>query len=98
MVVMVFRTSLENEILPWIEQEQLSYTRLDSVQGKGSTGPVPDSVTWGGSNTVLLLALPDDRLNRFRDRLREFDARLEAWRQTEGTPFHVFVLPCLQWL
>ena len=31
MVMMVFRTSLENEVLPWIEQEQLPYTRMDGA-------------------------------------------------------------------
>jgi hypothetical protein len=37
MVMMVFRTSLEHEVLPWVDQEQLPYTRLDGAQGKGTT-------------------------------------------------------------
>ena len=98
MVMMIFRTSLEDEVIPWVEEEGLSYTRMDGVQGKGATGTVPGSVIWGGANTILLIALPDDRLQRFRDRIREFDATLEPRRYTIGVPFHVFVLPCLQWL
>ena len=61
MVMMVFRTSLESDVLSLVEEEQLPFTRLDGVQGKGATGSVPGAVTWGGSNTVLLLAVPDDR-------------------------------------
>ena len=38
MVMMVFRTSLQSEVLPLVEQEQLPFTRLDGVQGKGATG------------------------------------------------------------
>jgi|SRR5579884_2190025 len=97
LVMMVFRTSFEHEVLPLVEHEQLPYTRFDSVQGKGDTGSVPGSVTWGGSNTVLLVAVPDDRLNGFRERVRKFEAELEVQRQNVGVPFHVFVLPCLQW-
>jgi hypothetical protein len=63
MVMMVFRTSLEHEVLPWVDQEQLPYTRLDGAQGKGTTGTVPGSVTWGGgANSILLVVVPDDRL------------------------------------
>jgi len=97
MIMMVFRTSLEDEVLPWMEQEQLPYTRLDGVQGKGSTGTVPGSVTWDGSNTVLLLALSDDRLDQFRDRVRHYQSELQSRPKAGGVPFHIFVLPCIQW-
>ena len=56
MVIMVFRTSMEGDVLPWIEHEQLPYTRLDGAQGKGATSLVPGAVMWGGANSVLLVA------------------------------------------
>jgi hypothetical protein len=98
MVMMVFRTSMEGEVLPWVEHEQLPYTRLDGAQGKGATGTVPGSVTWGGANSVLLLAVPDDRLASFRDRVRAFERELEVQQRAMGAPFHIFVMPCIQWL
>ena len=98
MVMMVFRTSLEDEVLSWLEQDRLSYTRIDGVQGKGATGSVPGSVTWGGSNSVVLVALPDDRVAAFRDRVRQYQLELERHPRAGGVPFHIFVLPCLQWL
>ena len=97
MVMMVFRTSLEQEVLPLVEDEQLPFTRLDGLQGKGVTGSVPGSVTWGGSNTVLLLAVPDERLSGFRDRVHRFQDGLKSRPKTVGLPFHIFVLPCIQW-
>jgi hypothetical protein len=93
MVMMVFRTSLEHEVLPWVDQEQLPYTRLDGAQGKGTTGTVPGSVTWGGgANSILLVVVPDDRLNSFRDRVRAFERELESQQRAMGVPFHI--LPC----
>jgi hypothetical protein len=97
MVMMVFRTSLEHDMLPLVEDEQLPFTRLDGLQGKGVTGSVPGSVTWGGSNTVLLLAVPDDRLSRFRDRVHQFQVELKSHPVNGGLRFHIFVLPCIQW-
>lgn len=67
MVMMIFRTSLEDEVFPWLEQEELPYTRLDGVLGKGATGHAPGSRTWGGSNTIVLLGIADDRLAAFRE-------------------------------
>lgn len=97
MMLMVFRTSMEGEVLPWVEQEQLPYTRLDGAQGKGGTGLMPGSVWWGGANSVLLLAMPDDRVARFRDRVQTFKETLEGHNRVD-VPFHIFVMPCLQWL
>jgi hypothetical protein len=97
MMIMVFRTSMEGEVLPWVKQEQLPYTRLDGAQGTGATGTMPGSVWWGGANSVLLLALPDDRVASFRDRVGAFKEDLEV-HQRVNVPFHIFVMPCLQWL
>ena len=54
MVMMVFRTSMEGEVL-------------------------------------------DDRLDSFRDRVQAFERELEV-QQRMGVPFHIFVMPCIQWL
>ena len=97
MVMMVFRTSLEHDVLPIIEEEKLSFTRLDSVQGKGVTGNIPGSVTWGGANTILLLAVPDERLASFRDRAYQLYEDRVGRHKSVGTPFHAFILPCIQW-
>lgn len=98
MVKMVFRTSLENEVLAWVEEEHLPYTRFDGVQGKGLTGSAEGLTTWGAANTVLLLAVPDDRLSSVRERVTTFQQQIEHRQQSAGVPFHIFVLPCIQWI
>ncbi|BCA56501.1 hypothetical protein W02_36410 [Nitrospira sp. KM1] len=97
MVLMVFRTSLETEVLPLIEHEQLPYTRLDGAQGKGLTGHVPGSSMWGGANTVVLLAVSDDRLASFRERILKYNEDCKSRPKPVTVPFHVFILPCIQW-
>jgi hypothetical protein len=98
MIMMVFRTSLESEVLPLVEQEGMPFTRLDSTQGKGTTGSVSgSSLSLSGTNTVLLLAVPDERLTAFRKRVHQFQDGLKAHAQSGSVPFHIFVLPCIQW-
>jgi hypothetical protein len=96
MVMMVFRTSLEHSVLPLVEQEGLPYTRLDTLQGKGVTGRVPDRITSGGSNLAFLIAMPDERLSPFQKRATEIYEELTALHKGVGPPFHIFVLPCVQ--
>lgn len=78
--------------------KQLPYTRLDGAQGKGATSLVPEAVMWGGANSVLLVPVPDDRLNGLRDRVRAFEQELEVQQRSMEVPFHIFVMPCIQWL
>lgn len=79
MIMMVFRSSLEGEVLHLVEQEQMPFTRLDSTQGKGTTGTVSgSSLTVSGMDTVLLLAVSDERLTGFRQRVHQFYNGLKA--------------------
>ena len=98
MVMMVFRTSLESEVIPLVEQEQMPFTRLESTQGKGVTGSVSgSSLTVSSTNTVLFMAVPDERLTTFRERVHQFQDGLKAHAKSGSVPFHIFVLPCIQW-
>jgi len=98
MVMMVFRTSLESEVIPLVEQEQMPFTRLDSTQGKGVTGSVSgSSLTVSSTNTVLFMAVPDEQLTTFRERVHQFQHGLKAHAKSGSVPFHIFVLPCIQW-
>ena len=96
MIIMTFRSSLENDVLKWLEAEHLSFTFLEKAHGKGTTGHDLGSNYWGGINTMLFAGIQDKELNGFRE-------RIHAWQRTltgEGKvaiPLHVFVLAGIQW-
>ena len=96
MVLMIFRTSLENEVLRWLDTQAVPYTRVERIQGRGITVAVPNPVTWGDSNTIVWTVISDERLNGFREKSCQFQNELRD-REEISVPFHTFVLPCIQW-
>ena len=92
MIIMTFRSSLEEDVLKWLEAERLSFTFLEKAHGKGKTGHDLGSIYWGGINTMLFAGIQDEQLNGFRERIHN-------WQQqfTGEAAVHVFVLPCIQW-
>jgi len=41
MIFMTFRSSLEDEVLKWLEAERVFFSFVDKVHGKGATGKAP---------------------------------------------------------
>ena len=96
MVIMTFRSSMEDEVLKWLEAERLSFTFVEKAHGKGKTGHDLGSIYWGGINTMLFAGISDKELSGFRERIQNWQRKLTG----EGKvplQFHVFVLPCIQW-
>ena len=92
MVIMTFRSSLENDVLKWLKAERLSFTFVEKAHGKGETGHDLDSIYQGGLNTMLFAGIQDEELSGFRDRIHNWQRKLTG----EGKvplPLHVFVLP-----
>jgi hypothetical protein len=96
MVLMTFRSSLENELLKFLKAERLSFTFVEKARGKGETGQDLDSIFGGGTNTMLFAGIPDEELSGFRDRIHNWHRKRTGEGQVQ-VPFHVFVLPCIQW-
>jgi hypothetical protein len=96
MVVMTFRSSMENTVLEWLKTERLSFTYLDQAHGKGKTGDDLGSMYWGGLNTMLFAGIPDEQLSGFRERIHTWQRTLTGAADAPS-PVHVFVLPCIQW-
>jgi hypothetical protein len=92
MVIMTFRSSMENTVLEWLDAERLSFTFVEKAHGKGKTGHDLGSVYWGGINTMLFAGIQDDQLNGFRERMHNWQRQF-----TGDGGVHVFVLPCIQW-
>jgi hypothetical protein len=96
MIFMTFRSSLQGEVLKWLEAEGVSFTFVEQAHGKGVTGHAPGSLYWGGSNTMLFAGIQDEQLSGFRERLQKLQRKLHGEGKV-AVPFHVFVLPCIQW-
>jgi len=96
MVVMTFRSSMENTVLEWLKTERLSFTYMDQAHGKGKTGDDLGSMYWGGINTMLFAGIPDEQLSGFRERMHNWQRTLTGAADVPS-PVHVFVLPCIQW-
>ena len=97
MVIMTFRSSMEDEVLKWLEAERLSFTFVEKAHGKGETGHELDSIFGSGFNTMLFAGIPDEQLSGFRERILDWQRKLTGERKV-AIPFHVFVLPCIQWI
>ena len=98
MAVMTFRSSLESEVVNWLDAAKVSYTVVQKAHGKGMTGHASGSTLWAGGddNAVLFVAIDDEHVNDFRGRVQHFHRTLSR-QGTAQVPFHVFVLPCIQW-
>ncbi|HXC67488.1 MAG TPA: hypothetical protein VN638_08725 [Nitrospiraceae bacterium] len=96
MVLMTFRSSMEDDLLKWLKAEGISFTYVGNARGKGETGQDLDRIYGGGTNTMLFAGIPDEQLSGFRDRAYNLNRTLTQDGQV-SLPFHVFVLPCIQW-
>ncbi len=96
MVIMTFRLSLESEVLKWLETERLCFTFVEKAHGKDEMGHDLDSICWGGINTMLFAGIRDEELSGFRERIHKWQRELTGEGKV-AIPFHVFVLPCIQW-
>ena len=96
MVIMTFRSSMEDQVLKWLKAERLSFTFVDNAHGKGKTGQDLDIIYGGGTNTMLFAGIQDEQLSGFRDRAYNLNRELTQDGKVP-LPFHVFVLPCIQW-
>ena len=75
MVIMTFRSSMEDTVLKWLETEHLSFTFVEKAHGKGKTGHDLGSIYWGGINTMLFAGIQDEQLNGFRESMHNCNGR-----------------------
>jgi hypothetical protein len=97
MLLIVFRESLEEEILALLNEKNVKgFSELHKVGGTGETGDAFHSFTGPGVNSMILTALPEDQADRVVEGLKAF--RDQRGQELYGAkiPLRVFVLPCLQ--
>jgi len=89
MVMISYNSAVDSEVMETLEKCGIeSYTKWAQVQGKGKTsGPHMASEIWPGENSVLAVALEDDKKNKLIKQIKELRLRLGK----EGVK--AFVLP-----
>ncbi|MCC6141736.1 MAG: hypothetical protein IT389_14085 [Nitrospira sp.] len=97
MMMLAFRSSLKEQVHALLHRcEVNAFTEVNETVGYGQTGPAEGLAFYPGTNSVILVALDDDR------RLRVTEA-VTAWcMESEGHPgwqkpsIRVFAWPCTQ--
>lgn len=97
MIFVVFRSSLEADILRVLEQERIAgFTMLPDILGIGATGRALHAYPWPASNTLLLAALEEPDTGRLLAALEAFRAGAARNQHGADIPLRVFTVPCRQ--
>jgi len=91
MVFIVYNSAISEEVMEALQEIGVeNYTKWDRVLGKGPiSGSHFDSDVWPGVNSMLAIAIEDEKKDRIIDKIRELKSK-EALRK-EG--IGAFVLP-----
>lgn len=96
MLLIVFRSSLDEDIFQVLKEKGVSFiTVLPEVLGIGETGEATGELDSHGTNSIVLVALEDEKAKDLASSLRSFHDRL-AQQQGAKIPLHVFELSCEQ--
>ena len=97
MLMVVFRESLQDEVLKLLEDSDIkAYTLVQNVAGAGETGEVLDSFASPGVNSMLIVVLPEKQAERSVEMLKAFRDGLAEDHPAHKAPIHAFLLPCRQ--
>jgi len=77
LAIIIYGSPIDPDVTEAIEAIGLhSYTKLPEVLGKGQTsGPHLDTHVWPGTNSVIMVALADERVPDLIDALRPLKER-----------------------
>jgi nitrogen regulatory protein PII len=97
MLMIVFRESLEEEILRLLKELGVkAFTELPSVVGAGEAGAAFHSFTSPGANSIVLTALSEDQTDRVVKGLHAYRDQLSQRQHGAAIPLRAFILPCEQ--
>lgn len=97
LVLLVYRTSLEHEVLTILRRCEVSaFTRVPEVWGAGTSGLALHTFAEPGFNAMVLVALTDAKVAALVTALRDFRDAAVARQRGAALPLHVFLLPCRQ--
>ena len=91
MIFIVYNAVIDEEVMEALKEIGVeNYTKWDRVLGKGPiSGSHFDSDIWPGVNSMLAIAVEDEKKNEIMDRIRELKSK-ESLRKAG---IRAFVLP-----
>ncbi len=91
MVLIVYNAAIEEEMMEALQEIGVeNYTKWDRVLGKGPiSGPHFDSDVWPGVNSMLAIAVEDEKKDRIMAKVRELKSKESIAKEGIGA----FVLP-----
>lgn len=97
MLLIMFRDSLEQEVYHLLKKEGIkAFTVIPSVHGVGETGSAFGTLASNGENSMILLALPTDRVGQLVKAFSDIRDHLAELQHGAKIPMKLFVLPCEQ--
>jgi nitrogen regulatory protein PII len=97
MLAIIFRASLEGQLLELLKKHGVTaYSEIYKVLGTGETERAPGYSAWPGSNSMLIVALPEDRAERLVTDLQEFHRHWEESSDRPKLPIRLFAWDCVQ--
>ena len=95
MLTIVCREQFENQVLAVFSALKISgYTVVHGVGGSGETGTVSVVQPWQERNTLIFVALDDDKMEILFKGVKQLQARLVEERLGEPVPLKAFVQSC----
>lgn len=91
MVLIVYNAAIEEEVMEALKEIGVeNYTKWDKVLGKGPiSGSHFDSDVWPGVNSMLAIAVEDEKKDRIMAKVRELKSKESIAKEGIGA----FVLP-----
>src|SRR6476660_8374071 len=71
LLTIIYDSSIEDSMIQLVEDLEVpGFTRFTDLQGRGGRGPKQMNPIFPGSNNVLLVAMPDEQVDRVRRAIR----------------------------
>ena len=91
MIFIVYNAAISEEVMEALQEIGVeNYTKWDRVLGKGPiSGPHFDSDVWPGVNSMLAIAVEDEKKDKIMTKIKELKSKESIAREGIGA----FVLP-----
>lgn len=75
LLTIIYDSSVEESMMALLEGAGLeAFTRVTDLQGRGGRGPKRNDSIYPGTNNLLLVAMPDEEVDRIRRAIRRLQA------------------------